>query len=422
MSTRYLLAACAIAATAMACSDNKKESFASSPTAPTAVSPLAASGGVSGPAVVNFPPRNDTVDFRRQLESKYAGQLGRPAGQVYVDHEGDAAWIGEYERLRTNGCDHNTAVQRVMEQIDGTGSGQICSALQFPETASYPPREELVDCRRQLGAKYQSMGRTFQSSVDADGIGIWVGEYLRYRSSGCDHATAVQKTLTQIDGNPAPESCITSCAYTFSPASMRVGAEGGAFAASAVRTSGSCDWIAGSEVPWMSVNRPITGSNNSPLNVIVQNNTTGGERTGSIRVAYAGGNSYFTVTQSAAGGSLAFQMFDPSQSATVATTECQIRTTGSVCTLVAMDGGRPAPPGIYDWRVEYSYNGSKVKTQSGALPTFSFSESCSAAAGTGASISLSVRLVASPSNGPSTTLTTGSGNQPALNMKAFACP
>src|SRR5690242_15441195 len=107
MSTRYILAACAIAATAMACSDSRKESFAGSPTAPTALAPSAQSGGVSGPMIVNFPPRNDTVDFRRQLENKYAGQLGRPSGQVYVDHEGDAAWIGEYERLRTNGCDHN---------------------------------------------------------------------------------------------------------------------------------------------------------------------------------------------------------------------------------------------------------------------------------------------------------------------------
>lgn len=379
-------------------------------------------GGVFGPAIVNFPARNDTVDFRRQLESKYANDLHRPSGQVYVDYEGDAAWVGEYERLRTNGCDHNTAVQRVMEQIDGTGQGQICSALQFPENAIYPPRDELVDFRRQLGAKYQSMGRSFQSSVDADGIGIWVGEYLRYRSSGCDHATAVQNTLTQVDGNAAPESCVVSCAYTFSPTSMRVGSAGGSFSTTAVRTSGSCDWIAGSEVPWMSVIRPITGTAHSPLSFIVQANTSGGERSGRIRVAYAGGNSYFDVSQSAAGGNLQFQMFDPAQSASTPTTECQIRTTGSVCTLTATDGGVPAPPGVYDWRVEYNYNGSKVKTQSGALPTFSFSESCSAAAGAGAVVTINVRLIASPSSGPGSTLNSGQGSQPALQLRAFACP
>ena len=69
--------------------------------------------GVSGPQIVNFPARNDTVDFRRQLETKYANDLKRPTGQVYVDFEGDAAWIGEYQRMRANGCDHNTSVQRV---------------------------------------------------------------------------------------------------------------------------------------------------------------------------------------------------------------------------------------------------------------------------------------------------------------------
>src|SRR5690348_12474232 len=94
----YLFAAvaAAIAGLAIACSHKPNETAAS----PTSPSPIAAvdgsGGGVSGPQIVNFPARNDTVDFRRQLEDKYANQLHRPAGQVYVDFEGDAAWIGEY--------------------------------------------------------------------------------------------------------------------------------------------------------------------------------------------------------------------------------------------------------------------------------------------------------------------------------------
>ena len=422
MGHRLYLSIAAVAILASACSQKPSESIAASPTSPSPVAAQSGSGGVSGPMVVNFPARNDTVDFRRQLESKYANDLHRPSGQVFVDFEGDAAWIGEYQRLRSNGCDHNTSVQRVLAQIDGSGQAQICSVLNFAETATYASREELVDFRHQLGAKYQSMGRSFQSAVDADGIGIWVGEYLRYRSSGCDHGSAVQKTLTQVDGNPAPESCIVACAYTFSPTAARLEAAGGAFTVTAVRTSGSCEWIAGSEVPWMAVNRPISGGANSPLSFVLSPNTSTADRTGSIRIDYAGGNSYFTVTQSGTGGSLQFQMFDPAQSATSPTTECQIRNSNSVCTLTATDGGRPAPPGIYDWRVEYTYNGSKVKTQSGALPTFSFSEACSAAAGSGSAISLNVRLIATPANGSSTTLNSGQGNQQSLQLKAFACP
>jgi hypothetical protein len=61
-----------------------------------------------------------------------------------------------------------------------------------------------VDFRRQLGAKYQAMGRSAQSAVDPDGAAIWLGEYYRYRTSGCDHATATQKVMAQIDGQAAP--------------------------------------------------------------------------------------------------------------------------------------------------------------------------------------------------------------------------
>ena len=49
------------------------------------------------------------------------------------------------------------------------------------------------------------MGRDLRSTfVDQEGAVIWVQEYLRYRLSGCDHATAESKVLSQIDGGPVP--------------------------------------------------------------------------------------------------------------------------------------------------------------------------------------------------------------------------
>ena len=79
----------------------------------TGPSPIASSavpdgGGVSHPTIVNFPPRSEAIDFRNQLESKYANQLRRPLQQVYVDQDGEATWVGEYMRYRVNGCDHAT--------------------------------------------------------------------------------------------------------------------------------------------------------------------------------------------------------------------------------------------------------------------------------------------------------------------------
>ena len=109
--------------------------------------------------------------------------------------------------------------------------------------------------------------------------------------------------------------------------------------------------------------------------------------------------------------------------ATLPTTECQIRTTGTVCTLAATDGGKPAPPGLYDWRVEYNYNGTKVKTQSGSLPTFSFTEACSAVGITGgAVVPIKVRLIATLNGSVSSTLVSGEGSQVNLQLRAFACP
>ena len=97
---------------------------------PSAPSPLTASapggGGVVRPAVIAFPPRPDGIDFRAQLENKYRS-MGRSPAEVYVDQEGDAAWIGEYYRYRVNGCDHNTAMQYVKLQIDTGIAPPVCA-------------------------------------------------------------------------------------------------------------------------------------------------------------------------------------------------------------------------------------------------------------------------------------------------------
>ena len=237
-----------------------------------------------------------------------------------------------------------------MAIIDGGAPAQVCAALIFPETAIYPPRDHVVDFRRQLGAKYQSMGRSAQSAVDPDGAAIWIAEYLRYRSSGCDHATATQKTLAQVDGGVAAESCLEQCIYAVdSPRSAP--AAGGDFVAEPDRRSGSCQWLAQSEVPWLVLRPPVTGSHRSPLAYTVLGNT-GGSRSGRIRVYYPGGIANLDINQASPSQNLSFQFFDPATS-TSPTTECQIKTTATICTVTATSLF-PTAITNYDWRIEYT--------------------------------------------------------------------
>ena len=413
--------AIAIAIATVGCSHQEPASSVSL-TAPSALTTPAApaAGGVSRPAVVDYPARAEALDFRQQLETKYATGLRRPVTTTFVDMEGEVAWVGEYHRYRVNGCDHDTATQRALAQVDGAAPGPVCAVRFFPETAVYPPREHLVDFRRQLGAKYQSMGRNAQSAVDPEGAAIWIGEYLRYRTSGCDHPTAVQKVMTQIDGNPAPESCLVTCAYVLSPPVAVVPSTGGQFIVQPVRTSGACDWIAQSETSWISLNPPITGGNASSLRYTVEANN-GLPRSGAIRVSYpAGGTAVLEVHQGSPTASLSFQMFDLATSS-LPTTECQIKANGTVCTLSAATNGLPAPVATYDWRVEYAYGGVKVRTQAGPSSTFTFTESCGVSASGGSVVTLSVRLTATDTSGNVVTAISGQATQPALQLRTFNC-
>jgi hypothetical protein len=75
--------------------------------------------------LITFPPRTDSLDFRRQLESRYQ-QFGRGASSSAVDPEGGVIWTQEYLRYRVNACDHPTSVQKVFSQIDGGGVAATC--------------------------------------------------------------------------------------------------------------------------------------------------------------------------------------------------------------------------------------------------------------------------------------------------------
>src|SRR4029079_5756462 len=68
--------------------------------------------GVSS-GMVSFPPRDETFNFRLDLEDTSRVELGRLPTPTAVDPEGDVVWITEYIRYRLNRCSHTQATDRV---------------------------------------------------------------------------------------------------------------------------------------------------------------------------------------------------------------------------------------------------------------------------------------------------------------------
>lgn len=159
--------------------------------------------------VIAFPPRNEPYAFRQDLELKYRDGLRRSPSTTYVDLEGDIVWTQEYLRYRVNQCDHATAVQKVMDQIDGRGIAPVCGNPPSGSVVAFPPRNEPYAFRQELEIKYRDGLRRGATSsyVDIEGAIVWTQEYLRYRVNQCGHVAATQKVLDQIDGRGIAPVC-----------------------------------------------------------------------------------------------------------------------------------------------------------------------------------------------------------------------
>jgi hypothetical protein len=383
---------------------------------PTSIAP----GGTSGKFDVSFPPRNDSFDFRTQLETKYRTGLSRTAASTYVDGEGEVVWTQEYIRYRTNGCDHATATQRVMTQIDGQPAGQVCGAP--PDgLIQFPPRTDSFEFRRQLETRYQQFNRGFsQTAVDAEGGVVWTQEYLRYRVNQCDHPTSVQKVFSQIDGGPVSPTCfVPPCMFTVSPTTQTVPATGGTFTAVVTRASGeNCVFGAESLGDFVSVVGGSSGGAEMTTTVtytVAPN--TGGTRSTFIRVRWTNNSTLLEITQEAV--SAAFTMSNPSVGPGAITT-CEIRLSPTTCAFTAT--GNVSGTATYAWTASYEYGGTIIHNQTGTSPNFSFTQSCGGPGATpaGVEVPLNVTLTVTDANG-STTVQSGAGSQPPLIIKFFTC-
>ena len=157
---------------------------------------------------VAFPPRDESLDFRQQLEAKYRDGLGRGSTATSVDNEGDVVWTQEYLRYRVNQCTHAQALDRVSVQIAGGAPPSVCGNVPRGQVL-FPPRNDAVQFRIALEATYRdTLGRApITTHVDQEGDIVWLQEYLRYRVNGCGHGVAVQSVFVQIDGAPPPALC-----------------------------------------------------------------------------------------------------------------------------------------------------------------------------------------------------------------------
>jgi len=175
----------------------------------SAAATAATASAGDGASAIAFPPRNEPFAFREDLEAKYRDGLRRSPSSTYVDVEGDIVWTQEYLRYRVNQCDHATAVQKVLDQIDGRGIAPVCGDPPAGGAVAFPPRNEPYAFRQELEAKYRDgLRRSATASyVDVEGAIVWTQEYLRYRVNRCGHAAATLKVLDQIDGKGIAPVC-----------------------------------------------------------------------------------------------------------------------------------------------------------------------------------------------------------------------
>jgi hypothetical protein len=366
-----------------------------------------------------FPARNLAFDFYQRLIAKYRDGLRRSGTPLFIDNEGIVVWIQEYYRYIANGCDNATSIQRVFAQIDGNAAGALCNPPPSNALVAFPPRDQALAFALLLNLKYQQMARSQTLSfVDLEGAIIWLQEYLRYYTNGCDHETSIANTLTQIDGNPAPRVCfVPTCKYTASENPKNVPGGGGTFTVIMFRREGECDWTAKSQSSFIKL-QTTSGSFSGPLTFTVES-SSGQARRGSILVEWTGGSEEVVVDQGAPSLPATVQLFDFNKGSGE-TTECDIVLASQSCTLKALPGGAQT----YSWQVVYEKGGvHKNFSQTGGSDTFVINESCGGAGSSseGVVAEVVVTLTVTDTAGNTVTVVTGQGGQPSKFFRFRTC-
>lgn len=381
---RYLAGFLILIIASVGCSRNPERPVAATPTGPSAAAGRTSLvsgdiGSVSGPMDQAFPGRGEILTLTIRLDTKYQS-MGRGASSTFIDREGLAVWTQEYIRYRVNGCDHATALERVLTQIGGGVAGGIC-AEPPPGIIDFPSRADSYAFILVANTRYQQMGRgATQLFVDLEGAVIWIQEYLRYRINACDAATAEQKVFSQIDGGPVSATCFVACDYVLNPSGIDTGA-GPLSATFEIRPPApptdprSCGWTASSNQSWLSIPSDYGAGNGFTIIPYTVARNDGGDRVGRVSFVWSGGGTSFTVYQAGSPffGNLVLR--DPARAGTGDVTECHLRTASTSCTLIATTN-LPGSNYTYSWSVQYTYGNDKSITAINASPTLTFTDQC----------------------------------------------
>ena len=182
---------------------------ASTPTNVTMNSVVADTDTLAVVASLQFPPRDQTLNFFLGLENEYRDTLGRQRNnQGFVNAEGSAVWFPEWLRYVLNECSVTEATNRVLMQIRGQGIQPVCGVV-APGVIDFPPRDQSLDFLNTLDTFYRDeLNRAVQLSyIDLEGKAVWLQEYLRYRVNGCDDTQATDRVFQQIRGGGISPVC-----------------------------------------------------------------------------------------------------------------------------------------------------------------------------------------------------------------------
>jgi all-beta uncharacterized protein len=265
--------------------------------------------------------------------------------------------------------------------------------------------------------------RTLVSDAVSQGSGntAWtVPQSLAPNTTYFWRARAAGASVTSAFSNAETFRTPNNCSFSLSTTTITTASAGGTSTVN-VSTPGTCSWTATSNASFITITSGASGTGNGTVSISVAA-SSGAARSGTLTIA----GQTVTVNQTGSGVVAAFNLLDPSTTSGP-TTECWFRNLlgqPSTCTLTSTSFTfGPTAVVSYTWTAQYTYGTLKTVTQTGSNPQLNITDLCGQVTSTneGATQPLDVTLTVTDSAGNTATATSGTGGQPALAVRLFAC-